>query len=87
MTLFGVALIAGGIVLLGYACVGWRVRPDSRRGRDWSAIDRIPPAAPHRGFDRLRALPFIRRSALLDETVRIDQDNPSPGPARAERAP
>jgi hypothetical protein len=48
-----------------------------RRGgqpvRDWSAIDQARPAdaEQHRGLDRLRGLPFIRRSALLDETVPV----------------
>jgi hypothetical protein len=70
MTLFGAGLIAGGAGLLGYAWLGTRARKrdDRQPLRDWPAIDRTrAPGAPHR-LDRLRGLPFIRRSALLDET-------------------
>ena len=70
MTLFGAGLIAGGAGLLVYAWLGTRARKrdDRQRVRDWPAIDRTrAAAAPHR-LDRLRGLPFIRRSALLDET-------------------
>jgi len=80
MTAFGAGLIAGGAGLLGYAWLGTRARKrtDRRPARDWSAIDRTPPAgAPHR-LDRLRGLPFIRRSALLDETVPVVAPPPPP---------
>jgi hypothetical protein len=66
MTLFGAALIVGGIALLVYAYIGTRARRRAgRRGRGWSELDRTRPA-PRRGLDRLRGVPHIRRSSLLE---------------------
>jgi hypothetical protein len=74
MTLFGAGLIVGGVALLGYAYVGLRARRrGGKRGRDWSEVDRTRPT--RRGLERLRAVPHIRRSSLLDDTVPVNQED------------